>query len=118
LTLPRAARLRHRDQFSGALAAGAVGIRRHFALYARSNGLGQARIGIIAGRRAVRNAVDRNRARRWVREAFRLNRHRFGGVDVVVQVRRCPPRDGAAAARTELAKLFGELDARLRERGI
>lgn len=85
-------------------------MRRHFTLFATPNGLTQARIGIIASRRVARRAVDRNRAKRLVREAFRKARHRLGGIDVVVELRRCPPQ-GTAAAGVEIAKLLDELGA-------
>ena len=46
------------------------------------------RLGVVASRRALRRAVDRNRAKRLLREAFRLNRSRFRtGVDVVLVAR-------------------------------
>lgn len=35
------------------------------------------RLGVVAGRKAVGGAVERNRAKRRLREAFRLNRHRL-----------------------------------------
>ena len=57
-------------------------------------------------------AVDRNRAKRLVRETFRQTRGRLPGVDVVVQVRRCPPRTAGAAARAELGKLLSEISTR------
>ena len=90
-------------------------MRRYFTLFATRNELTQARIGIIASRRVARRAVDRNRAKRLVREAFRKARHRLMGVDVVVEVRRCPARGAAAAAAgAEIAKLLDELSARKR----
>ena len=110
-TLPRSARLLRREQYRAALAAGAAAVRRHFSLFATGNGLTQARIGIIAGRRVARRAVDRNRAKRLVREAFRKARYRLMGVDVVVEVRRCPARGAAAAAAAEITKLLDELSA-------
>ncbi|OGA23125.1 MAG: ribonuclease P protein component [Betaproteobacteria bacterium RIFCSPLOWO2_02_FULL_67_26] len=82
-------------------------------MFATPNGLTQARIGIIASRRVARRAVDRNRAKRLVREAFRKVRNRLMGVDVVVEVRRCPARETAAAAGAEIAKLLEELRARM-----
>lgn len=57
-------------------------------------------------------AVDRNRAKRLVRETFRQARNRLAGVDLVVQVRRCPPRAAGAAARAELDRLLTEIAAR------
>ena len=110
--LPRAARLRSRPQFTEALAEGPAGLRRHFTVYARPNGLTHARIGIIASKRVAPRAVDRNRAKRLVREMFRVMRHRLSGTDVVVQLRRWSPRGSVAAARADIARLLDELAAR------
>lgn len=80
-------------------------------MFARPNGLSQARIGIIASKKVAAHAVDRNRAKRLVREAFRAWRHRLRGIDVVVQLRRCPARGTQATLRAEIAKLLAELAA-------
>jgi ribonuclease P protein component len=82
-------------------------------VFARPNGLTEARIGIVVGRRAAPRAVDRNRVKRMVREAFRRIRASLGGVDVVVQLRRCPPGAARSAARAELARLFEQLAPRV-----
>lgn len=110
--MPRGARLQRREQYAAALAAGAAGARRHFILFVKPNGLPQARIGIIASKKVAPRAVDRNRAKRLVREVFRTARHRLAGIDVVVQVRRRPARGTGAAARAELTKLLADLGAR------
>lgn len=81
-------------------------------VYARPNGLSQARLGIIASKRVSPRAVDRNRAKRLVREVFRVMRPRLTGIDVVVQVRRWSPRGSVAAARADLVRLLEELAAR------
>jgi ribonuclease P protein component len=109
--LPRCARLHRRAHFTATLAAGAAQARRYFRLYARSNGLSRARIGIIASRRVAPRAVDRNRMKRMVREVFRALARRPAGVDIVVELRRCPERGARRAARAELARLLGELAA-------
>ena len=101
-----------RGQYEAALASGPARTRRYFTLFVRPNGGPQARIGIIASKRVAARAVDRNRAKRLVREAFRKLRHRLGGVDVVVQLKRCPAPGRDAAAGAEIAKLLEELAAR------
>jgi ribonuclease P protein component len=113
--LPRSARLLRREYYREALAAGPARTRRHFRVYLRANGLGEARLGIIASTQAARRAVDRNRFKRMAREAFRRSRHQLGGMDVVIQLRRYPEDGSIAGARAELARLLEELATRPRE---
>jgi RNase P protein component len=47
--------------------------------------------------------------KRMVREVFRTMPERPAGVDIVVQLRRCPQQGARAAARAELARLLVEL---------
>lgn len=83
-------------------------------VYARPNGLVHARIGIIASKRVAPRAVDRNRAKRLVREVFRAMRYRLTGTDVVVQLRRWSPRGAVGPARADLVRLLEELATRTR----
>ena len=63
-------------------------------LYARPNRLGVNRVGITTGKK-LGHAVVRNRARRRLREVYRLNEHLFksGYVIVVVARSRCITAD-------------------------
>ena len=63
-------------------------------LYARPNRLGQNRVGITTGKK-LGHAVVRNRARRRLREVYRLNESMFKpGYDIVVVARsRCVTAD-------------------------
>jgi len=110
-TLPRRARLLRREHYVEALAAGRTRTQRYFTLYVRPNGESLARIGIITSKRVAPRAVDRNRMKRLVREAFRSMRQQLQGVDIVVQLRRCPPRSATATARAEVARLLEQCAA-------
>lgn len=56
-------------------------------MIARPNGLGRARLGLAVGVRAAGNAVNRNRVKRVVREAFRHVHQELPAVDLVVNAR-------------------------------
>ena len=59
----------------------------YMVLYARRNRLGINRVGITTGKK-LGHAVVRNRARRRIREVYRLNEDRFQpGWDIVVVAR-------------------------------
>ena len=107
----RSARLLRREDYAAALASGAAARRRHFTVFSRPNGLSVARIGIIASKRVAPRAVDRNRAKRLVREAFRKLRLRLGGIDVLVELRRCPAQGFNVEAGAEIVRLLEELGA-------
>ena len=54
-------------------------------VYAVENGLDHTRLGVSIGKKKVKLAVGRNRIKRLVREAFRLNKAAIPpGVDLVV----------------------------------
>ena len=56
-------------------------------MIARPNGLGHARLGLAVGVRSAGNAVNRNRVKRVVREAFRHIHQELPAVDLVVNAR-------------------------------
>lgn len=73
----------------------------------RANGLEKSRVGVVAAKRTLRLAVERSRARRLMREAFRLERPALGGgVDLVLIARRRLVEGDCAAARRELRWLW------------
>lgn len=80
--------MRKRADFQKAYSEGAKEVSPAFALFVRPNGLEHSRLGVTATRKLGKH-VTRNRARRLVREAFRMHQADFPpGYDFVVVVRR------------------------------
>jgi ribonuclease P protein component len=78
----------------------------HFTVVALENALGKQRMGLSVGKRHAKEAVDRNRARRVLREAFRLTRAELpNGIDLVLIPHPGGARLELAVARAELLAL-------------
>ena len=69
--LPKRGRLRARAEFQKVYAEGQRYDGRLMAAFLRGNELRYHRLGLTASSKAVGNSVDRNRARRLLREVFR-----------------------------------------------
>lgn len=69
---------------------------------------GRPRLGILVSRKHSAAATQRNRLKRCIREAFRLEQGKIGPLDVLVR----PPERVKASAEMmrRLRKLLGELD--------
>ncbi len=101
-------RLLRPEQFEAVLAGGDVLRRRPVVVRIRPNGLEYARLGIIASRKAMPRAVDRNRSKRLVREAFRAARGALPALDIIVQFRSLGSR-ARAVTWAEVKDLFTTL---------
>lgn len=71
--LPKHMHLRSSDEFRRVYAHGRRYDGRFLTAFVLPNGLSHHRFGITASRKAIGNAVNRNRSKRLLREAFRLN---------------------------------------------
>ncbi|MEK7861804.1 MAG: ribonuclease P protein component [Chloroflexota bacterium] len=106
----RAARLRRSREIANVRSGGRSLRRAAFAARVLRTELSGPRIAVTATR-SLGRAVQRNRARRRVREAFRvaLADHRdIGGVDVVVSVRPASSASDFRVLVTEAATLLRE----------
>lgn len=110
-TFPKAERLRHGHQFRRVYEQGRRIPGRLAVLYvveaAASPSPGAARmIGVITGR-AIGGAVERNRARRLMREAFRLNRQKLkDNFQMIVVARTAIRGAGFTEVQAELLRLL------------
>ncbi|MBR6378244.1 MAG: ribonuclease P protein component [Oscillospiraceae bacterium] len=89
--------LKQNHIFRRLYAKGESAVGSFVVIYARRNGTQSSRLGITTGLKLGR-AVDRNRARRRIRECYRLQEERLKpGYDIVI-VARGPAIDGDFAA--------------------
>ncbi len=86
-TFPKSNRILHRAEFREVYAKGRKIQAKFFTAFVLQNSLERVRLGITATRKSGK-AVNRNRARRLVREVFRKHKSRIAAnLDIVVNVK-------------------------------
>lgn len=83
---PKSLKLNCSTAFTAVLKTGEKQAGPYFAIFRKSNGLVQSRLGLIVGKKALRRAIERNRVKRVLRESFRLQQTQLSGLDLVVIV--------------------------------
>jgi ribonuclease P protein component len=90
--LPKRCRLRARAEFQKVYAEGQRYDGRLMAAFLRNNELPEHRLGVTASTKAIGKSVDRNRARRLLRELFRRSANELNTLqrryDWVINARR------------------------------
>jgi ribonuclease P protein component len=110
---PPIARLRHRGEFTAVQTGGRRVAARFVTLLGQPNAQGRDRLGIIASRR-IGGAVQRNRAKRRLRELFR---HRPGSAALATyDIVAIPRRESIDAAFAALEADFHAALQKLRGR--
>ena len=105
--------LRKSSDFERVLRSGYRSTSANFVLRGVRNTEAHPRLGIIAGRKTAPRAVDRNRAKRLIREVFRKFANRLGTQDVAIQLRGDLRRHVNEAIREELHSVFESFVRRL-----
>ena len=101
-------RLTRRQQYQRVYRCGTRVAGPSLVLFGMRNDGEEGRLGITATRK-VGGAVVRNRAKRLMREAFRIQAARFAGWDLVVNVKTTTAGRSAQELSTELARAFEKL---------
>ena len=84
---PRAARITRKSDFDRVFARPPTRMRQGpLRLLALPNRMHAARLGLVVPKRVLKRAVDRNRAKRQIRESFRLARPGLPAWDIVIIV--------------------------------
>jgi len=83
----------------------------HFSVYGLPNRLERGRLGLTVSTKTAPQAVARNRIKRTVREAFRLNPAAMTGLDVVVIARPQARAADSAALRAALQQHWVKIAA-------
>jgi ribonuclease P protein component len=100
-------RLRQKAEFEHLLRQGARRSLGGYTFYLALREAGSARLGMLVTRKHAARAVERNRIKRCIREAFRLEREAMGALDLLVR----PPYGIKPSAQmiSRLRELFGSL---------
>ena len=110
---PRVLRLTSRRQFLAVYAYGLKVGTPCFAIFAKPNGLDHCRIGLTLTRKTG-GAVVRNRAKRVLRDIFRLNRHLLDvPMDLVINGRRNMLQQPTHRVEREFVDCVGRLARRV-----
>ena len=113
--MPVFIRLRSPGDFRKVYASGRRYESRLMTAFVRPNGLEHHRLGITASRKAIGNAVERNRSKRLLREAFRLSQVALEGLEIkydwVLNARRSLLKVKSGAALEEFQKIIARVSS-------
>lgn len=79
----------------------------------QENPAGAARLGLVVGKKLLRQAVGRNLVKRLAREQFRLHHASLEGYDILLRLIAKPGRVDRVAMAAEIRQLLGKLRKRV-----
>ena len=116
---PKRRRLRTRDEFQKVYAEGQRYDGRLMAAFLRQNDLANHRLGVTASTKAIGKSVDRNRAKRVLRELFRRSTPELGNLgrtyDWVLNAKRALTSSNEELRFREFRRIVEQVAQRERE---
>lgn len=110
--LPKSARLLSKADYARVFAQSSRVSDQNFVVLGRPNQLSHARLGLAISIKQAGNAVQRNRIKRQIREAFRQHQEVMAGLDVVVMGRSGLGGKANDELRASLYRQWERLDRR------
>lgn len=101
-------RLRKKDDFKQIFQYRCCLYGTYLKLYVKPNKLSYPRLGILISKQVVRYAINRNRIRRHIREAFRLRQHQIQAYDILVLLQKNITNQSIREIDSCLEKLFSQ----------
>lgn len=108
-SFPRAARLLSGKDYSHVFKQNKRYSDRYWTILARKNETGLSRLGLAIAKKRAKRAVDRNKIKRVAREAYRVQRDRLPGLELVVMNRDAATHASLKDLRVSIDRLFGKM---------
>ncbi|WP_256325270.1 ribonuclease P protein component [Nitrosospira sp. Nsp18] len=102
-------RLHKAEEFSSVIRFKCSARSEFLQVFAKPNGLLHPRLGLIVAGKIERLAVNRNRVKRVLREAFRARQRDLAGLDLVVRLRCRVSHNNSSRIAGEAEKLMIQL---------
>lgn len=103
IRFPKSHRLHRAEEFSSVIRFRCSASGEFIQIFAKPNNLIHSRLGLIVAGKVERLAVNRNRARRLLREVFRARQQDLAGLDLVVRLR-------CQISRSDAVRMTGEAE--------
>ena len=88
---------------------------RHFLILAGCSEFSKSRLGLVVAKKNIPGAVQRNRIKRHIREAFRQSPGLASPLDLVVLVRKDADKLNGSQLSQQISALFQDLNIKLKE---